>query len=323
MANSILKLQHKYQSSTTKNIAYIVNSGVVITDYSGWTGFDSTEYEFVPTGTASVGNSITLKVYKNNSFIKNIVIPYTFSDPITWFGVANNAIDGIDIDLALELNSSSHVAENFTLSTTINYTTATIGENDMQVGASKAYKVILRDGAGDHTVYHQALNPSTVSYISKTTTSIYWRYYNPSSNPINVDIWAKLNRSPYTSYIKIGSSIVPGSYINKTWTGLASGTSHITTVYLVPVIFALLNSNTYAPSAITTTAAANKIWVYSLTDSAVPTNDLFVEGTAESWQDAEFELNDIYSPNSYDIGDKAVYDPQSTSDYWVYILEND
>jgi len=63
-----------------------------------------------------------------------------------------------------------------------------------------------------------------------------------------------------------------------------------------------------------------KTWVYQTTDSNIVSNQLYLTGTATSSSQAGTELNVEYNPDAYSVNNIAVYNPDSSSDYWRFKL---
>ena len=328
---AIEKLQVRYPVSTffpTAIGTYYADSTYITNAIGGYTPVTDNRYKFIVTGTATAGpgESLNCAVYKTQLFVGNVLIPTPFEQFGDVIGSYTNIIDGINLYVGVPSGQAVNATDDF-LVVYDHYedvpTLATISAGDLfdTSGTQNIYKVVYRDGTGDHVVYQEQLpTPASPTYITKTSSTITWRYYVPSTAQENVRIYARLN-SIHTAYILIGDNVAPGSYVNKTWSGLTGGTSYYSSFYLVPYTYTgLKDSAIRVGGSITTLSSGATFWAYDYTANSDPNADIYYEGTATTVAEAHDEIDLNYPPQNYSIGTIAAYYVHGSSPDIFYVF---
>ena len=112
-------------------------------------------------------------------------------------------------------------------------------------GSLQAEKLMMN---GNEAWVNEIVTASpSIAYVSKTYTSITWRYTNNDTVPVH--IWAKLDDG---AYVDLGE-VAAGATIDKEFTGLTHNTAHTTTIYAVGTLVDYVASAIIGPSASVTT----------------------------------------------------------------------
>ena len=228
MATTIKSLKLRAPTGTRQMTVTTSNSKISVSSYATWTQYKETLYKFLFDDEYLYTNTnATVKVYKDGVYIQTMTITCTSGNDLDWVG--SGTYDGLTITI-----SASTLAYHdpfYCENTLYREDVLDDGEVDHDItNGARVYKVVVIDGDGSPTVFHEAIKtPSYVSYV-RSYNYITW-YFKNEDEDINVDMYARLGTD---SFVLKASNVAPGANGTINFTGLAESTSYNVDVYCVP-----------------------------------------------------------------------------------------
>jgi len=172
-----LKVRYPIQVLTSAVIRTVYeNSTKISLNVTGNTV--SARYKFIVSGEGDVPGSMSCAVYKNSTHLYNRSISTPFGNGIEAFGTYNNIIDSIDINITVPMGlyitttEDVYVDRQYYSTSPVVSPAITVGDL-FAAGIDEMYKVVVRDGSGDHVVYQEQLAfPAAPTYNGNAATSL-------------------------------------------------------------------------------------------------------------------------------------------------------